>query len=101
MGNRSEYYSGSKSCADTTKQKDILSCWFSLPSGADLNTGSEKNLPLSEDLFCAGLTHLANGNVHLADGTKMYDSADKHHYFRDQKIYGIFYRTTKYLKLLS
>ena len=40
----------------------------------DLNTGSEKNLPLSEDLFCIGLTHLANGNVLLAGGTKMYDT---------------------------
>ena len=35
----------------------------------DLNTGSEKNLPLSEDLFCIGLTHLSNGNVLLAGGT--------------------------------
>ena len=40
----------------------------------NLDTGSEKNLPLSEDLFCAGLTHLANGNVLLAGGTKMYDN---------------------------
>ena len=40
----------------------------------NLNTGSEKNLPLSEDLFCVGLTHLANGNVLLAGGTKMYDN---------------------------
>ena len=40
----------------------------------DLNTGSEKNLPLTEDLFCIGLTHLANGNVLLAGGTKMYDT---------------------------
>ena len=40
----------------------------------DLNTGSEKNLPLSEDLFCIGLTHLSNGNALLAGGTKMYDT---------------------------
>ena len=40
----------------------------------NLDTGSEKNLPLTEDLFCAGLTHLANGNVLLAGGTKMYDN---------------------------
>jgi fibronectin type 3 domain-containing protein len=39
----------------------------------DLVTGSERNLPLSEDLFCIGITHLANGNVLLAGGTLMYD----------------------------
>jgi fibronectin type 3 domain-containing protein len=39
----------------------------------DLSTGSEKNLPLAEDLFCIGITHLANGNVLLAGGTLMYD----------------------------
>ena len=39
----------------------------------DLTTGSEKNLPLAEDLFCTGLTHLGNGNILLAGGTKMYD----------------------------
>ena len=36
-------------------------------------TGSERNLPLSEDLFCIGITHLANGNVLMAGGTLMYD----------------------------
>ena len=40
----------------------------------NLSTGSEKNLPLAEDLFCIGLTHLANGNVLLAGGTLMYDT---------------------------
>jgi hypothetical protein len=40
----------------------------------DLNAASEKTLPLTEDLFCIGLTHLASGNVLLAGGTKMYDS---------------------------
>ena len=40
----------------------------------NIDTGSEKNLTLSEDLFCVGLTHLANGNVLLAGGTKMYDN---------------------------
>jgi fibronectin type 3 domain-containing protein len=40
----------------------------------DLSTGSEKNLPLTEDLFCIGITHLANGNVLLAGGTLMYDT---------------------------
>ena len=39
----------------------------------DVNTGSEKNLPLTEDLFCTGLTQLENGNVLLAGGTLMYD----------------------------
>jgi hypothetical protein len=37
----------------------------------DVNTGSEKKLSLSEDLFCIGLTHLSNGNVLLAGETKM------------------------------
>ena len=35
LGNGSEYYSGSHSCGGTTKRKDILSCWLSLPSGAE------------------------------------------------------------------
>ena len=39
----------------------------------DLSTGSERNLPLTEDLFCIGITHLANGNVLLAGGTLLYD----------------------------
>ena len=39
----------------------------------DLSTGSERSLPLTEDLFCIGITHLANGNVLLAGGTLMYD----------------------------
>ena len=37
----------------------------------DLSTGSERNLPLTEDLFCIGITHLANGNVLMAGGTLM------------------------------
>ena len=41
----------------------------------DLSTGSERNLPLTEDLFCTGITHLANGNVLLAGGTLMYDTS--------------------------
>ncbi|MGA8563508.1 MAG: twin-arginine translocation signal domain-containing protein, partial [Nitrososphaeraceae archaeon] len=40
----------------------------------DLSTGSERNLPLTEDLFCIGITHLANGNVLMAGGTLMYDT---------------------------
>ena len=40
----------------------------------DISTGSERNLPLTEDLFCIGITHLANGNVLLAGGTLMYDT---------------------------
>ena len=39
----------------------------------DLNTGSEKVLSQSEDLFCIGLASLANGNVLLAGGTLMYN----------------------------
>jgi hypothetical protein len=37
-------------------------------------TNSEQDLPLSEDLFCIGLTHLPNGNVLMAGGTLMYDT---------------------------
>jgi hypothetical protein len=38
----------------------------------DLNTGSEKNFSTAKDLFCIGLTHIANGNVMLAGGTELY-----------------------------
>ena len=47
------------------------------PFGArilDLDTGSEKTLVLTEDIFCGGLAHLPNGDVLLAGGTKMYDT---------------------------
>jgi hypothetical protein len=37
-------------------------------------TNTEKDLPLSEDLFCIGLTNLPNGNVLMAGGTLMYDT---------------------------
>ena len=37
-------------------------------------TNSEQDLPLTEDLFCIGLTHLPNGNVLMAGGTLMYDT---------------------------
>ena len=40
----------------------------------DLNTGLEKNLVQSEDLFCIGLSALSNGNVLLAGGTLRYDN---------------------------
>ena len=40
----------------------------------DVSTGSEISLPLTEDLFCIGITHLSNGNVLLAGGTLMYDT---------------------------
>ena len=39
----------------------------------DPNTGSEKVLHQSEDLFCIGLASLASGNVLLAGGTKMFN----------------------------
>src|SRR4029079_11627068 len=38
-------------------------------------TGAESSISLTEDLFCAGNTQLANGNILLAGGTKMYDIA--------------------------
>ena len=37
-------------------------------------TNTEKDLPLTEDLFCAGQTGLPNGNVLIAGGTLMYDT---------------------------
>ncbi len=40
----------------------------------DPATGSDTDLPLSEDLFCIGLTGLPDGNVLLAGGTLMYDT---------------------------
>ena len=40
----------------------------------DVSTGSDISLPLTEDLFCIGITHLPNGNVLLAGGTLMYDT---------------------------
>jgi hypothetical protein len=35
-------------------------------------TGSETDIPLSEDLFCCGQTVLSNGNIVLAGGTLLY-----------------------------
>jgi Domain of unknown function (DUF1929) len=37
-------------------------------------TNTEKDLPLSEDLFCLGLTSLPDGNILMAGGTLMYDT---------------------------
>ena len=37
-------------------------------------TNTEKDLPLSEDLFCIGLTNLPEGNVLMMGGTLMYDT---------------------------
>ena len=36
-------------------------------------TGTESSISLTEDLFCAGNTQLANGNILLAGGTTAYD----------------------------
>ena len=36
-------------------------------------SGAENSVSLSEDLFCAGNTQLANGNILLAGGTQLYD----------------------------
>ena len=36
-------------------------------------TGAESSVSLTEDLFCAGNTQLANGNILLAGGTTAYD----------------------------
>ena len=40
----------------------------------DPSTGSEKDLSLSEDLFCIGLAGLPDGNVLLGGGTLKYDT---------------------------
>ncbi|HKU50442.1 MAG TPA: galactose oxidase-like domain-containing protein, partial [Nitrososphaera sp.] len=42
----------------------------------DPDSGSETNLPLSEDLFCAGHAPLPNGNILVAGGTLLYDTAE-------------------------
>jgi hypothetical protein len=39
----------------------------------DLDTGAEKSLTQTEDLFCAGQTTLADGTILLAGGTLLYD----------------------------
>ena len=39
------------------------------------NTGSETNVSMSEDLFCAGQAPLPNGNILIAGGTLRYDIA--------------------------
>ena len=39
----------------------------------DINTGSEKTLTQTEDLFCIGLTSLADGKVLMAGGTLLYN----------------------------
>lgn len=41
----------------------------------DTVTGSESNVEMPEDLFCAGHTHLPNGNILIAGGTLRYDIA--------------------------
>ena len=39
----------------------------------DINTGSETSLTQTEDLFCIGLTHLADGTVLMSGGTLLYN----------------------------
>jgi hypothetical protein len=39
----------------------------------DPDNGSESNVSMSEDLFCAGQTPLPNDNILLASGTLRYD----------------------------
>ncbi|HEU4444613.1 MAG TPA: galactose oxidase-like domain-containing protein [Nitrososphaeraceae archaeon] len=39
----------------------------------DFNTAAERNFTQSEDLFCSGLTTLADGTILLAGGTLLYD----------------------------
>jgi hypothetical protein len=41
----------------------------------DPDNGSESNVSMSEDLFCAGQAPLPNGNILLAGGTLRYDIA--------------------------
>ncbi|HKU50107.1 MAG TPA: galactose oxidase-like domain-containing protein, partial [Nitrososphaera sp.] len=38
-------------------------------------SGAESNVPMSEDLFCAGQAPLPNGNILIAGGTLLYDIA--------------------------
>jgi len=40
----------------------------------DPANGSETNVPLQEDLFCAGQVHLSDGNILYAGGTLQYDT---------------------------
>ena len=39
----------------------------------DLNTNSESIYETTDDLFCCGFSHLTNGNILIAGGTKDYD----------------------------
>ena len=39
----------------------------------DINTGSESSLTQTDDLFCIGLTHLADGTVLMSGGTLLYN----------------------------
>lgn len=42
----------------------------------DPNTGSDSNVSMSEDMFCAGQAPLPNGNILVAGGTLRYDIAE-------------------------
>ena len=40
----------------------------------DPNTSAETDVPVPEDLFCGGQSHLANGDIFFDGGTLLYDS---------------------------
>jgi hypothetical protein len=40
----------------------------------DLGTGNEKEFSMTKDLFCCGMTNLADGNIMLAGGTELYQN---------------------------
>src|ERR1044071_8339469 len=42
----------------------------------NFSDGSESNVSMQEDLFCAGQAPLPSGNILLAGGTLLYDIAD-------------------------
>ena len=84
LGTWSEYNGCCDTCRYTAKWKIFYLAGSGYhrdrPNGpfdariVDVSTGSERSLPLTEDLFCIGITHLPNGNVLLAGGTLMYDT---------------------------
>lgn len=61
------YFAGSGNCPDTEHGPFLAKL-------LDPATGSETNVPLTEDLFCAGAVQLATGNIFICGGTLLYDT---------------------------
>jgi Domain of unknown function (DUF1929)/Bacterial Ig domain/Fibronectin type III domain len=61
------YFAGSGNCPDTEHGPFLAKV-------LDPATGSETNVPLNEDLFCAGAVQLAAGNIFICGGTLLYDT---------------------------